>query len=158
MGRPLRDQTAKVRPCAVAETALRQHAQELKRHCGRLDYCGLTSSSKHLELTLCHQRSCQQMLGIRQSIDIRVLSGFRRSVWASSPRDKEDANGDFTGRKALYLDSTTTVGFDDERSTPGTVRSFSPARSSPPQPQSRISTSLPDVTPVFEPRPKALAA
>jgi hypothetical protein len=27
----------------------------------------------------------------------------------------EDANGDLTGRKALYLDSTTTVGFDDGR-------------------------------------------
>jgi hypothetical protein len=24
----------------------------------------------------------------------------------------EGANGDFTGRKALYLDSTTTVGID----------------------------------------------
>jgi hypothetical protein len=25
----------------------------------------------------------------------------------------EDANADLTGREALYLDSTTTVGFDD---------------------------------------------
>ena len=35
----------------------------------------IRSSSKHLELRLCHQRSCQQMLGIRQSTD---CPGFAR--------------------------------------------------------------------------------
>ena len=55
------------------------------------------------------------MPGVRQSTDIRVLSRFRGSVSRQgvvAPATMEDASGDFTGRKALYPDSTPTVGID----------------------------------------------
>ena len=66
------------------------------------------------ELTLCHRRSCQQMLGIRRSTG---LAGFRMTVSRQGRRPycSRRRKGDSTRRKALYLGSTTTVGFDDGR-------------------------------------------
>ena len=49
----------------------------------------------------------------------------------------------------------SSLSLPDSRNRLQTTFPLAPARSSPPQPQSRISTSLTDVTPVFEPRPKA---
>src|SRR5437899_2708498 len=48
------------------------------------NYCGLRSSSKHLGLTLCYQRSFQQLLDAWQGTDT-VLSGFPRCVDAPVP-------------------------------------------------------------------------
>jgi hypothetical protein len=61
---------------------------------GHSSSCGLRSSSKHLELILHYQRSCQQiMMGIRHSTDsVRV-----RIVLTAI----EDKSGDLTGAVPL---------------------------------------------------------
>jgi hypothetical protein len=89
------------------------------RHSGPLDDCGPRSSSKHLELNCVINDHAGKCWAPAKALT-RLLSGFRMSVSRQGVvvlAPIEDANGDLTGRKALYLDSTTTAGLGNGRGT-----------------------------------------